>query len=163
MLTLCRRIRLRRQMLKWSLTTRTRCQHSCWLWWHSIGVVKDLLDICQHSQGLCGHGVGVVKDYADTLLAQSITMRTQQILCRHFEGFSHILKEQSGEKRYMRVFTTYKPKTNNLKVWIRPYLKKNLRVRIIVLAFMIHRISSWKRQSSQNRFCLFIWSPDRIL
>ena len=38
------------------------------------------------------------KTYADT----SMTMRT---LFENFDGFSQILKEQSGEKRYLNVFT----------------------------------------------------------
>ena len=48
------------------------------------------------------HDVSVVVDYAD------MTM-TMYVLCGHywknFEGFSQILQEQSGEKRYSGVFT----------------------------------------------------------
>ena len=47
---------------------------------------------------LRGHCVGVVNNYADT----SMTMWT---LFENFEGFSQILKEQSGKKRYLGVFT----------------------------------------------------------
>ena len=39
---------------------------------------------CWRSQRLCRHGVGVVNDYADTF--------------GNFEGFSQILKKQSGKK-----------------------------------------------------------------
>ena len=38
------------------------------------------------------HRVGVVNDYADTTM-------TTQTLSENFEGFSQILKEQSGDKR----------------------------------------------------------------
>ena len=41
--------------------------------------------------------IGVV-DYADTLM-------TTQTLFENFEGFSQILKEQSGKKMYLDVFT----------------------------------------------------------
>ena len=40
----------------------------------------------------------MVIDYADTY-------NTMQTLSENFEGFSQILKEQSGEKRYLDVFT----------------------------------------------------------
>ena len=55
-----------------------------------------MLTVCLHSRWSSGHGVGVVK--ADT----SMTMWT---LFENFEGFSQILKEQSGKKRYLGVFT----------------------------------------------------------
>ena len=42
--------------------------------------------------------VGIVNDYEDT----SMTTRT---LFENFEGFSHILKEQSVKKRYFGDFT----------------------------------------------------------
>ena len=42
--------------------------------------------------------VGVVNDYPDTT-------KTKRTLLENFEGFSQILKEQSGEKRYLGVFT----------------------------------------------------------
>ena len=42
--------------------------------------------------------VSVVKNYADT----TKTMRT---LLENFEGFSQILWKQSGEKKYLDVFT----------------------------------------------------------
>ena len=40
----------------------------------------------------------IVLDYADT-------DKTTRTLSENFEGFSQILKEQSGEKRYLGVFT----------------------------------------------------------
>ena len=40
--------------------------------------------------------------YADTVSAWSLTMRT---LLKNFEDFSQILKERSGEKIYLCVFT----------------------------------------------------------
>ena len=46
---------------------------------------------------LRGLGVGVVVDYAN------MTMTTQT-LSENFKGFSQILKEQSGEKRYLGGF-----------------------------------------------------------
>ena len=65
------------------------------------------------------HDVSVVVDYAD------MTM-TMYVLCGHywknFEGFSQILQEQSGEKRYSGVFTH--PKAIILKIWKPAYLKK---------------------------------------
>ena len=44
-----------------------------------------------------GSGSGVVNDYADT-------DKTMGTLLENFEGFSQILKEPSGEKRYLGVF-----------------------------------------------------------
>ena len=44
----------------------------------------------------------VLVDYADTVSAQATTTRT---LFENSEGFSQILKEQSGEKSYLDVFT----------------------------------------------------------
>ena len=43
-------------------------------------------------------GVRLVNNYADTDI-------TTQTLLKTFEGFSQILKEQSGKKRYLGVFT----------------------------------------------------------
>ena len=63
---------------KWNLIfSKIACLRSCWL---------------------RGHGVGVVNDYADTSM-------TTWTLFENFEGFSKILKEQSGKKRYLGVFT----------------------------------------------------------
>ena len=56
--------------------------------------IKFLLVSCC----LRGLGVGVVVDYAN------MTMTTQT-LSENFKGFSQILKEQSGEKKYADVFT----------------------------------------------------------
>ena len=77
---------------------------------------------CQHSQRLRGHGVSAVNDYPDT----DKTMRT---LLKNFKGFSQILKEQCGEKMYLGVL---QPNSNSLKICKRPYLEKNLRVRLVV-------------------------------
>ena len=73
------------------------------------------------SRWLCGHHVGVVVDMTKT-------MRTLSV---NFEGFSQILKEQSGEKRYLGVFTH--PICNNiLKIWKPHYLNKKLCVCVVV-------------------------------
>ena len=58
---------------------------------------------CQRSQRLGRHDVGVVNDYID---------KTMWTLSENFEPFSQILKEQSGVKRYLGVFTN----SNNLKI-----------------------------------------------
>ena len=50
-----------------------------------------MLTPCPHGQRLHGHGVGIVNNYEDTLM-------TTQTLFKNFEGFSQILKEQSGKK-----------------------------------------------------------------
>ena len=47
---------------------------------------------------LCRHVVSVVNDYKDT-------NKTMGTLSENFTGFSQILQEQSGEKRYLGVFT----------------------------------------------------------
>ena len=44
------------------------------------------------------HSVSVVNDHADT-------DKTTRTLSENFEGFSWILKKQSGEKRFLGVFT----------------------------------------------------------
>ena len=52
--------------------------------------------------------VRVVVDYADTVSASTMvsrTYKTMRTLVEKFEGFSQILKEQSGEKSYIDVFT----------------------------------------------------------
>ena len=54
--------------------------------------------VCPRSQRLRRHGVGIVNNNADT-------DKTTRTLSENFEGFSQILKEQSGEKRYLGVFT----------------------------------------------------------
>ena len=56
--------------------------------------IKFLLVSCC----LRGLGVGVVVDYTN------MTMTTQT-LSENFKGFSQILKEQSGKKKYADVFT----------------------------------------------------------
>ena len=76
---------------------------SCWLCWYRVSVVVDYVDThfsriyswkrkssrtqCRRSQRLRGH----INEYADTF--------------ENFEGFAQILKEQSGKKRYLGVFT----------------------------------------------------------
>ena len=52
---------------------------------------------CQCSHGLCRYGVGIVNNYATT-------DKTLWTLSENFEEFSQMLKEQSGEKRYLGVF-----------------------------------------------------------
>ena len=91
---------------------------------------------------ILGLNVDVVSDYADTSM-------TTQTLFENFEGFLQILKEQSGKKTIFGCVHTYN--SNNLKISKPPYLKK---IRIFNLC---DRLSSLKRKSSQNRFCLFIW------
>ena len=51
-------------------------------------------------------------------------------LFENFEGFSQILKEQSGEKSYLDVFVNT-PDSNNLNIWKFPYLKKKLGVHVV--------------------------------
>ena len=48
-------------------------------------------NVCPRRQRLCRQGDGVVNDYADT-------DKTTRTLSKNLEGFSQILKEQSGEK-----------------------------------------------------------------
>ena len=48
------------------------------------------------------NGVSLVNNYTDTVSNMDKTKRT---LLKNFEGFSQILKEQLGEKRYLDVFT----------------------------------------------------------
>ena len=50
----------------------------------------------------------------------------------NFEGFSQILKEQSGKKLSLGVFTQYTSNSNNLKIWKQRYLKKNSGVCVII-------------------------------
>ena len=64
----------------------------------------------------------IVLDYADT-------DKTTRTLSENFEGFSQILKEQSGKKGIWCVYTFNR---NNLKILKPPYLKKNSGVRIVV-------------------------------
>ena len=71
---------------------------------------------------LCGHDVPVVNNYADT-------DKTTWTLSVNFEGFSQILKEQSGEKRYFVVFTN--PIAIIKKIWKCPYVKKNVCIRVV--------------------------------
>ena len=52
----------------------------------------------QHGQRLRRHGVGVVNNYGDM-------DKTTWTLWENFEGFLQILKEHSGEKGYLGVFT----------------------------------------------------------
>ena len=80
-------------------------------------IVVDYADMCWNSCWLHGHdvNVGIVVDYVDRML---LTTRTQQWLRGHFrknfEGFSQILKEQSGKQRYI-CGCVYTPNSNNLK------------------------------------------------
>ena len=59
-------------------------------------------------------------------------MWTRTTLSEIFEGFSQILKEQSGENRDLGDGCVYKPNSNNLKIWKPLYLKKNVHVPIFV-------------------------------
>ena len=52
-----------------------------------------------------------------------------------------MVKEQSGEKRYLGVLIS--PNSNNLKIWKRTYLKKNLRVAYIVIDYADTRLSNF--------------------
>ena len=57
-------------------------------------------------------------------------VKTMWTFSENFEGFSQILKEQSGEKRYLGVFTR---SIAIIKKYEKcPYVKKNLRVRVVV-------------------------------
>ena len=73
---------------------------------------------CLQSRWLWRHRVLVVVDYADT----SMTTRT---LFENFEGFSQILKKQSGKKSYLGVFThpiaiiwTFENRCIERKIWV---------------------------------------------
>ena len=87
----------------------TMCRNSCKLSKHDVGEVIDYADTvsansltmqtrCWRLHWLRRHGMGIVNNYSE----RSMTTRT---LLENFEGFSQILKEQSGEKRYLGVFT----------------------------------------------------------
>ena len=115
---------------------KLRDPRSYWLYGHDVGVVVDYTDMvvalsltsrirCQCSRWLCGHGVGVVNDCADT-------DKTPRTLSKIFEGFSQILKEQSGKNRYLGLSVS----TEKFE--------------------LCDRISSRKRKSAQNRFRLYI-------
>ena len=64
----------------------TRCWRSQQLHGHSVGVVNDY-----------GDKVGIVNNYTDT-------NKTTWTLLASVEGFLRILKEHSGEKRFLGVF-----------------------------------------------------------
>ena len=142
----------------------TLCRRNCWLCGH---LQKELLNTrtwCRCSCWPGGHGVGVVSNSADTASEWSTTMRTRcgrsQRLCGHRQDYTdtfrkvsrflQIGKEQSGENRYLCVFT------NPIAI-----IKKYENVRIYVRK-ICDWISSQKRKSSWNRFGLFIWGPGRI-
>ena len=82
-------------MSVWSTTTLTLFQHSQRLHGHRVSIVNDYVDTVS---------VKIVVDYADTMLA---SYKTTQTLSKNIEGFSQILKEQSGERVLGCV---YKPK-----------------------------------------------------
>ena len=67
------------------------------------------------------HDVGVVIDYVDLT-------KTMWALSENFESFSQILKEKSGKKIHLVVFTN--PIAIILK-YENPYLKKKLGVRVV--------------------------------
>ena len=74
--------------------------------------------MCSRSHWLRWHDG---KDYTDT-------DKTTHTLSENFEGFSQILLEQSGKK----VTFIFTPKSNNLKIWKSPHLKKKLLVCVLV-------------------------------
>ena len=84
-------------------------------------------------------------------------MQTHTRLRGHF---SQILKEQSGEKWFLGVFT------NSIEIGL--CLMKNLGVRVVVdyadtqIFELCYQISLRKQKPSRKRFCLFIWGPDGI-
>ena len=105
---------------------QTPCQRSRWLRRHVLKystTMRTQCQRCRRSQQLCGHD----KDYADTFW--------------NLEGFSQILKEQSGEKRYLSVFTHTIAriwKYENYHIYWKfaiEYLRKNEKVRQTVFAF----------------------------
>ena len=98
-----------------------------------VCIVVDYADTCQHSRWLHKYRVGVVNDYADT-------DKTTRTLSENFEGFSQILKEQSGKKCYFGAFThpiaiikNLQISKSNEKITIE-YLHENKKVRETVLA-----------------------------
>ena len=59
----------------------------------------------------------MTNDYAYTIHSVGIANncdKTTRTLSENFEGFSQILKEQSGKKKILRF--VYKPNSNNLKI-----------------------------------------------
>ena len=102
----------------------------------------------QCSQRLRRHGVDVVYDYGGTFLK--------------FLKVSPDFKGTISQKKVFRC--VYTSKSNNLKIWISPYLKKKFGVRIVIdnVDTCFSRISSQsniseKKKNFLNRFCLFIW------
>ena len=57
---------------------------------------------------------------------------TTRTLFKNFEGVSQILKEQSGIKRYLGVFSVHTSNSNNLQIWKPPYLTKKSGVLVVV-------------------------------
>ena len=57
---------------------------------------------------------------------------TTRTLFKNFEGVSQILKEQSGIKRYLGMFSVHTSNSNNLQIWKPPYLTKKSGVLVVV-------------------------------
>ena len=98
----------------------TQCLRSQRPGWHRVGVVSieinyadtvslvnDYGDMCQVVNNyICEHCVSVVNDYAYTRTpCPRDTIKTMRTLLDNFEGFSQILKEQSGKKMYLGLVT----------------------------------------------------------
>ena len=70
-------------------------------------------------------------------------------MSENFEGFSQILNEQSGEKRYLGVFTL--PIAINKK-YENPLTLRKICLRGHAIFELCNRISARKQKSSRNRF-----------
>ena len=120
-----------------SKDTRIIRKNSCT--WDECAPYKQAKMVLQNF--LC---VRVVNHYADTMLAKSLTMRSwclcSQLLRGHRQDYPNtfgklwrLLTDFKGAIWWKKVLAcVYKPNSNNLKIWKCPYLKKILRVRIVV-------------------------------
>ena len=138
-------------MSVWSLNLLTPCQRSQQLIGHHVSVVNDYADTCQ---------VSVVNNYTNIVSVKSTTTLAlsklfyfgkikktnikkssrSQPLCRHRQDYAdtfgkllRFLKDlNQAKKSYLGAFTVYTPNSNNLKIWKSLYLKKKMRVLVVV-------------------------------
>ena len=99
------------------------CTYSRWPHWHPVGVVIDPVDTCWNCRWL------------------RVTTMSTPTLLENFEGFSVILKEQSGEKGTC----------SSLKIWKPPSLKKNLLV-CLVHDFARMQLQTWDFPTLRSTF-----------
>ena len=105
--------------------------------------------MCLRSQRLCWHGVSVVNNYNDTMSAWStntlIPCQHSQWLRRHCVSVVNgqdyadtfgklwrllLLKGTIRQKRLLGCI--YTSNSHNFKIWKSPYIKKKIRVRVVV-------------------------------